>query len=79
MYGGVQGFFLNRVIVDYGLRVWMRIAFPMGAFHFIGSVLGQREYDANAYDYFYFSDWAIAFLLQPLLWLLKEGDVAWLF
>ena len=25
--------------------------------HTIGAFLGQREYDANAYDYFYFSDW----------------------
>jgi len=56
MYGGFQGFFVNRVIVDYGLKVWTRIALPVGSFHFIGSVLGQREYDANAYDYFYFSD-----------------------
>ena len=56
MYGGFQGFFVNRVAVDYGMRVWGRIVLPAATFHFIGSVLGQREYDANAYDYFYFSD-----------------------
>ena len=56
MYGGAQGYFVNRFLIDYGMRVWMRIAFPATAFHFIGSVLGQREYDAIAYDYFYFSD-----------------------
>ena len=56
MYGGFQGFFLQRVVFDYGLRVWGRIFLPAGCFHFAGSVLGQREYDANAYDYFYFSD-----------------------
>ena len=56
LYGGFKGFFFNRVVVDYGLRVWFRIAwFPVG-FHFIGSCLGQREYDNNSYDYFYFSD-----------------------
>jgi hypothetical protein len=56
MYGGFKGFFVNRVIVDYGLRVWFRIAWFPITFHFIGSCLGQREYDNNAYDYFYFSD-----------------------
>jgi hypothetical protein len=42
--------------MDYGLRVWFRIAWFPTTFHFIGSCLGQREYDNNAYDYFYFSD-----------------------
>ena len=56
LYGGVKGFFINRWFVDFGLRVWCRIAFLPASIHFIGSVLGQREYDANAYDYFYFSD-----------------------
>ena len=31
MYGGVQGFFVNRIVVDYGMRVWMRIAFTLVA------------------------------------------------
>ena len=59
MYGGFKGFFFNRVVVDYGLRVWFRIAWFPVAFHFIGSCLGQREYDNNSYDYFYFSDWVV--------------------
>ena len=56
MYGGFKGFFFNRVVVDYGLRVWFRITWLPASFHFIFSCLGQREYDNNAYDYFYFSD-----------------------
>ena len=42
--------------MDYGVRIWGRIAFLPFAFHTIGSLVGQREYDNNAYDYFYFSD-----------------------
>ena len=56
LYGGVKGFFIQRWVVDFGLRVWFRIAWFPASFHFIGSCLGQREYDCNAYDYFYFSD-----------------------
>jgi hypothetical protein len=56
MYGGFRGFFYNRVFVDFGLRVWFRIAWFPVSFHLIGSILGQREYDNNAYDYFYFTD-----------------------
>ena len=56
LFGGFKGFFVQRVVFDYGMRVWFRIAWVPATFHFVGSVLGQREYDANAYDYFYFSD-----------------------
>ena len=56
MYGGAKGFFLKRWIMDFGVRVWFRLAWIPAVFHFIGSMLGQREYDNNAYDYFYFSD-----------------------
>ena len=56
MYGGAKGFFFQRYIVDYGVRVWGRVAWLPISFHFIMSMLGQREYDNNAYDYFYFSD-----------------------
>ena len=42
--------------MDYGVRIWGRIAFLPFVFHTIGSFVGQREYDNNAYDYFYFSD-----------------------
>ena len=56
MYGGAGKFLVQRYIVDYGCKIWMRIAFVPCTFHFIGSCLGQREYDNNAYDYFYFSD-----------------------
>ena len=58
LFGGFRGFFVQRVVFDYGLRVWFRIVWIPATFHFVGSILGQREYDANAYDYFYFSDWA---------------------
>ena len=56
LYGGFKGFYFNRVMVDFGLRVWVRIMWFPASFHFIGSLLGQREYDNNAYDYFYFTD-----------------------
>ena len=56
MYGGAKGFFFDRWVMDFGVRVWMRIAFVPFTFHFIGTLCGQREYDHNACDYFYFSD-----------------------
>ena len=56
LYGGFGKFFVQRVAVDFGVRIWARMAFLPASFHFIGSILGQREYDNNAYDYFYFSD-----------------------
>ena len=33
-----------------------RMMYLSYALAFIGSCLGQRDYDNNAYDYFYFSD-----------------------
>jgi len=56
MYGGIQGFFGKRYFYDYLYRTWFRIAFVPTVFHFVFACLGQREYDNNAYDYFYFSD-----------------------
>jgi hypothetical protein len=56
MYGGVNNFFVKRFLVDFGVKVWLRIIWVPVTFHMIGAMLGQREYDNNAYDYFYFSD-----------------------
>ena len=56
MYGGFGKHIVQRVVVDYGVRIWGRIAFIPFTFHTLGSFLGQREYDNNAYDYFYFCD-----------------------
>ena len=56
LYGGFQNFYGKRYFVDYLGRTWFRIAFIPTVFHFVFSCLGQREYDNNAYDYFYFSD-----------------------
>ncbi len=56
MYGGANQFFLKRFIVDFGCKIWLRIAWLPFTIHAIGSVIGQRKYDKNAYDYFYFSD-----------------------
>jgi len=56
MYGGFKGFILQRWVGDFAFRVWFRIAWIPATFHFVMSCLGQREYDNNAYDYFYFSD-----------------------
>ena len=57
LYGGAGKFFVQRWVVDFGFRIWVRLAWLPFTVHFIGSLLGQREYDNNAYDYFYFSDW----------------------
>ena len=56
LYGGANQFFLKRFVVDFGCKIWLRIAWLPFTIHAIGSVIGQREYDNNAYDYFYFSD-----------------------
>ena len=56
MYGGANRFLLQRYIVDYGIKIWGRLAFIPFTIHFTLTCLGQREYDDNAYDYFYFSD-----------------------
>ena len=56
LYGGFKGFFLKRFLMDFCFRVWVRIAWLPFTIHFVGTCLGQREYDNNAYDYFYFSD-----------------------
>ena len=56
MYGGFRGFILQRWVGDFAIRVWGRLIWLPVSFHFIMSCLGQREYDNNAYDYFYFSD-----------------------
>ena len=56
LYGGAKGFFIDRWVVDFGMRVWVRMGGVPFVFHLTFSFLGQREYDNNAYDYFYFSD-----------------------
>ena len=56
MYGGANKFVLKRFVVDVVFKLWARIIWLPVTIHFIGSCLGQREYDNNAYDYFYFSD-----------------------
>ena len=56
LYGGAGKFFFQRFIVDFGLRIWGRMLIIPFTLHTIGAMCGQREYDNNAYDYFYFSD-----------------------
>ena len=56
MYGGFENFIIKRYFIDHGIKTMGRIFFLPAAFYFIGSCLGQRDYDNNAYDYFYFSD-----------------------
>ena len=56
MYGGPGKFMFQRFVMDFGVRIWARIIWFPATFHMIGSFIGQREYDNNAYDYFYFSD-----------------------
>jgi len=56
MYGGVNKFIVQRFVVDFGFKVWVRLGFVPFVFHTIGSFAGQRDYDNNAYDYFYFCD-----------------------
>ena len=56
LYGGASGFFFKRYVVDYGVKVVGRVMFLPFALYMTGAVLGQRDYDNNVYDYFYFSD-----------------------
>ena len=56
LYGGFGKYFGKRYVYDYMYRTFFRIAFIPTTFHFVFACLGQREYDNNAYDYFYFSD-----------------------
>ncbi len=56
LYGGAGNFFFKRYIVDYCIKVVGRVMFLPFAFYMTGACLGQRDYDNNVYDYFYFSD-----------------------
>ena len=56
LYGGVGGYGFKRYVIDFGCRIWLRMIWIPATLHTIGAFLGQREYDANAYDYFYFCD-----------------------
>ena len=56
LYGGAGKFFVQRYFVDFGCRIWLRLIWFPVMFHTIGACMGQREYDDNAYDYFYFTD-----------------------
>ena len=47
LYGGAGKFFVQRWVVDFGFRIWVRLAWLPFTVHFIGSMLGQREYDAK--------------------------------
>ena len=55
LYGGFTNFYLKRYVVDNWVKKWGRIAFLPFTLHLFGACIGQREYDNNAYDYFYFS------------------------
>ena len=56
LYGGASKFFFKRYFVDYGIKVMGRIFFLPTVVYLTGAILGQKDYDNNAYDYFYFSD-----------------------
>ena len=56
LYGGFNKFIIQRFFVNFLFKKWLRILwFPFTVLT-IGSFLGQRDYDNNAYDYFYFTD-----------------------
>ena len=42
--------------VNFIYKKWIRILWLPFTLMTIGSFLGQRDYDNNAYDYFYFTD-----------------------
>ena len=56
MYGGPYNFFVKRYMFHFVGRIWVRLAWVPVTFWMTASFIGQREYDNNAYDYFYFSD-----------------------
>ncbi len=56
MYGGAYNWFFKRYVIDYCFKVQARIFLIPSIVYLTGACLGQRDYDNNAYDYFYFSD-----------------------
>ena len=56
LYGGFNEFYIKRFFINYIYKKWIRLTwFPVTCL-LIGSFIGQRDYDNNAYDYFYFTD-----------------------
>ena len=56
LYGGFKKAVLERFILNFWWKVMIKRAFPSYAFLWTIQVISHRDYDTNAYCYFYFSD-----------------------
>jgi hypothetical protein len=56
LFGGFRKSVVDRWFVKFFWRTLWRRAVPVYAVLWTFQVLGHRDYDNNAYAYFYFSD-----------------------
>jgi len=56
LYGGFRKSFLERYVMNFWVKVLAKRTIPLAALIWVIQVAGHRDYDNNAYAYFYFSD-----------------------
>lgn len=56
MYGGLRKSVFNRWFLNFWWKNYWRRIVPVYSILWTLQVLGHRDYDNNAYAYFYFSD-----------------------
>ena len=56
LFGGLRKSYFERYIVNYWWKQMISRTLPIGGLIWILQVAGHRDYDNNAYAYFYFSD-----------------------
>jgi hypothetical protein len=56
LYGGFRKSFIERFVVNHIWKRLLKRALPFYGVLWTIQVLGHRDYDNNAYAYFYFSD-----------------------
>jgi hypothetical protein len=55
-YGGFKKSIVDRFLVNFWWKNFFKRLLPVYGILWMFQVLGQRDYDNNAYAYFYFSD-----------------------
>jgi uncharacterized membrane protein YGL010W len=55
-FGGFRKAMVERWFINYMWKTLYKRALPIWGVLWIFQVLGHRDYDNNAYAYFYFSD-----------------------
>jgi hypothetical protein len=56
LFGGFRKSMIERQFLNFYWKVILKRMLPIAAPLWIIQVLGHRDYDNNAYAYFYFSD-----------------------